>query len=96
MKYVLRMLANHHRRLAVLLRAAMPSESVAFLLCRRVQAADVVIYLADEVVEVNVQDYLRQTHDIASVTPLAMASVAKRARGKDRVIVMAQIGRAHV
>ena len=91
MKYVLRMLANHHRRLAVLLRAAMPSESVAFLLCRRVQAADVVIYLADEVVEVNVQDYLRQTHDIASVTPLAMASVAKRARGKDRVIVMAHL-----
>jgi molybdopterin/thiamine biosynthesis adenylyltransferase len=91
MKYVLRMRAAHHRRLAALLRAAMPSESVAFLLCRRSEAYGSVVYLADEVIEVDARDYAQQAHNIASVTPLAMARVAQLAREKGRVIVMAHL-----
>jgi hypothetical protein len=91
MNYALRMLADHHRRLAALLRAAMPSESVAFLLCRRAEGHGAVILLADEVVEVDASDYVRRGEDIASVTPLAMARVAQAARIKGRVIVMAHL-----
>lgn len=91
MNYVLRMRADHHRRLAALLRTAMPAESVAFLLCRRVQAHGAVIYLCDEVIGVDHSDYVRQAEDIASVTPLAMARIAQRARESNRVIVMAHL-----
>jgi hypothetical protein len=91
MNYVLRMRAEHHRRLAALLRAAMPSESVAFLLCRRAEAQGTVLYLADEVVEVVACDYAHQAPDIASVNPLAMARMAQRARVNGRVIVMAHL-----
>lgn len=91
MNYVLRMRADHHRRLAALLRAAMPAESVAFLTCRRVQARDAVIYLVDEIVDVDRADYAAQGEDIASVTPLSMARVAQKAREANRVIVMAHL-----
>ena len=86
MNYVLRMRVGHHRRLAALLRAAMPAESVAFLLCRRAPSADGVVFLVDEVIEV-----AAQAHDIASVAPLVMARVAQQARAGNRVIVMAHI-----
>ena len=87
MNYVLRMRADHHRRLAALLRAAMPAESVAFLTCRRVQARDALIYLVDEIVDVDRADYAAQGEDIASVTPLAMARVAQKAREANRVLI---------
>lgn len=91
MKYVLRLRAEHHRRLAALLRAAMPSESVAFLLCRRAEARDKVVYLADDVLAVDSNEYARQAEDIASVTPMAMARIAQTARAKGRVVVMAHL-----
>lgn len=91
MNHVLRMRAEHHRRLAALLQAAMPDESVAFILCRRIPAHDAVIYLADEVIAVEHHEYARRAHDIASVTPLTMARVAQRARATERVIVMAHL-----
>jgi len=91
MNYVLRMRVGHHRRLAALLRAAMPAESVAFLLCRRAPSADGVVFLADEVIEVEPSAYAAQAHDIASVAPLVMARVAQQARAGNRVIVMAHI-----
>jgi hypothetical protein len=91
MNYVLRMRVEHHRRLAVLLRAAMPHESVAFLLCRRVQGRHRVMYLADEVVEIGLQDYAVRGSDIASVNPLAMARIAQRARAAGRVVAMAHL-----
>ena len=52
MHYVLRMRVGHHRRLAALLRAAMPAESVAFLLCRRAPSARGVVFLVDDVIDV--------------------------------------------
>lgn len=91
MNYVLRMRVGHHRRLAALLRAAMPAESVAFLLCRRAQSADGVVFLVDSVIEVEPEAYAAQAHDIASVAPLAMARIAQQARADDRVIVMAHL-----
>lgn len=91
MNYVLRMRAGQHRRLAALLRAAMPAESVAFLLCRRAPSADGVAFLVDDVIEVGPSDYLSQAHDIASITPLAMARIAQKARAGNRVIVMAHL-----
>jgi molybdopterin-synthase adenylyltransferase len=91
MSHVLRMRGEHHRRLAELLRAAMPHESVAFLLCRRVQGRDRVVYLADEIMEIDPQDYAVRGPDIASVNPLAMARVAQRARAMGRVIAMAHL-----
>jgi molybdopterin/thiamine biosynthesis adenylyltransferase len=91
MNYVLRMRANHHRRLAALLQAAMPAESVAFLTCRRVQAQDAVIFLVDEIVSVDHIDYGAQAEDIASITPQAMASIAQKARQANRVVVMAHL-----
>lgn len=77
MNYVLRMRVGHHRRLAALLRAAMPAESVAFLLCRRVPSADGVVFLVDSVIEVEPGAYAAQAHDIASVAPLTMARIAQ-------------------
>lgn len=91
MNYVLRMRANHHRRLAALLRAAMPAESVVFVLCRRVQAQRAVIFLVDKILDVDRGEYAAQGEDIASVTPLAMARVAQSARVSNRVIVMAHL-----
>lgn len=91
MNYVLRMRVGHHRRLAALLRAAMPAESVAFLLCRRASSADGVVFLVDDVIEVEPSAYAAQAHDIASVAPLVMARVAQQARTDNRVIVMAHI-----
>lgn len=73
MNYVLRMRVGHHRRLAALLRAAMPAESVAFLLCRRAPSADGVVFLVDEVIELEPSAYAAQAHDVASVAPLVMA-----------------------
>lgn len=91
MNYVLRMRVGHHRRLAALLRAAMPAESVAFLLCRRAPSADGVVFLVDEVIEVGPGAYVCRANDIASVAPLAMARVAQQARAGNRVIVMAHL-----
>ena len=91
MRYVLRMREDHHRQLAALLRAAMPKESVCFVLCRRATGAGAVIYLVDEVIAVDEIEYARQDTDIASVMPLAMAHVAQRARGRDRIVAMAHI-----
>ena len=91
MNYVLRMRVGHHRRLAALLRAAMPAESVAFLLCRRAPSADGVVFLVDQVIEVEPSAYAAQAHDIASVAPLAMAHIAQRAAAGNRVIVMAHL-----
>ncbi|WP_186830517.1 ThiF family adenylyltransferase [Mitsuaria sp. TWR114] len=91
MRYVLKMRGVHHRRQAALLRAAMPRESVCFLLCRRVGVEDDVIYLVDDIVPVEPTDYIEQAEDIASVSPAAMSSVAKRARADGRVIVMAHL-----
>lgn len=91
MNYVLRMRVGHHRRLAALLRAAMPAESVAFLLCRRAPSVNGVVFLVDEVIEVEPSAYAAQAHDIASVAPLAMAHIAQQARADDRVIVMAHL-----
>lgn len=91
MRYVLKMRGVHHRRQAALLRAAMPRESVCFLLCRRVGMDDDVIYLVDDVVAVEPTDYIEQAVDIASVSPAAMSAVAKRARVDGRVIVMAHL-----
>lgn len=91
MRYVLRMREDHHRQLAALLRAAMPEESVCFVLCRRAVGAETVVYLADEVIPVDRLDYARQDVDIASVTPMAMARVAQRARELGRVVIMAHI-----
>lgn len=91
MNYVLRMRAEHHCRLAALLRAAIPSESVAFLLCRRAEAHGTVVYLAEDVVAVETCDYTRQAKDIASISPMAMARIAHTARVRGRVIVMAHL-----
>lgn len=91
MNYVLRMRVDHHRRLAALLRAALPAESVAFLLCRRAPSADGVVFLVDSVIEVEPGAYTAQAHDIASVAPLTMARIAQQARADDRVIVMAHL-----
>lgn len=91
MNYVLRMRIGHHRRLAALLRAAMPAESVAFLLCRRASSSDGVVFLVDDVIEVEPSAYGAQAHDIASVAPLVMARVAQQARAGNRVIAMAHI-----
>lgn len=91
MNYVLRMRVGHHRRLAALLRAAMPAESVAFLLCRRAPSANGAVFLVDEVIEVEPGAYAAQAHDIASVAPMVMARVAQQARAGNRVIVMAHI-----
>lgn len=91
MRHVLRLRAEHHRRLAALLRAAMPSESVSFLLCRRAVGSDAVVYLADEVIEVAAVEYAEQQFNIASVAPPAMARVAQRARERGRVVVMAHL-----
>lgn len=91
MNYVLRMRVGHHRRLAALLRAAMPAESVAFLLCRRAPSVHGVVFLVDLVIEVEPGAYAAQAHDIASLAPLAMARIAQQARADDRVIVMAHL-----
>jgi len=91
MKFILRMRAVNHRRLADLLRAAMPSESVAFILCRRIESAERTVFLVDEVVEVLRSDYVMREHDIASVSPLGMARVAQQARQAGQVIVMAHL-----
>lgn len=91
MNYVLRMRVGHHRRLAALLRAAMPAESVAFLLCRRAPSADGVVFLVDEVIAVEPGAYAAQADDIASVAPLTMARIAQQARASNRVIVMAHL-----
>lgn len=91
MNYVLRMRVGHHRRLAALLRAAMPAESVAFLLCRRASSAHGVVFLVDDVIDVEPGAYAAQAHDIASIAPLAMARVAQQARAGNRVIVMVHI-----
>ena len=91
MNYVLRMRVGHHRRLAALLRAAMPAESVAFLLCRRAPSVHGVVFLVDSVIEVEPGAYAAQAHDIASVAPLTMARIAQQARADDRVIVMAHL-----
>lgn len=91
MNYVLRMRVGHYRRLAALLRAAMPAESVVFLLCRRAPSADGVVFLVDEVIEVEPSAYAAQAHNIASVAPLVMARIAQRARDGDRAIIMAHI-----
>jgi len=91
MKYIMRVRADLHRRLAGLLQAAMPSESVAFVLCRRIEAAEAVIYLADEVLQVWDDDYLARAEDIASVSPGAMSRVAQRAKSDNRVIAMVHI-----
>lgn len=91
MNYVLRMRIGHHRRLAALLRAAMPAECVAFLLCRRAPSAHGVVFLVDDVVEVEPGAYATQAHDIASVAPLAMARITQQARAGNKVIVMAHL-----
>lgn len=91
MNYNLRMTREVHRRLAALLRAALPSESVCFILCRRVNCLDAVSFLADGLVEVSAEDFRLQGPDIASVSAPAMAAVAKRARLEDRVVVMAHL-----
>jgi molybdopterin-synthase adenylyltransferase len=91
MNYVLRMRSEHHRRLAALLQVAMPAESVTFLLCRRAVARNKVIFLVDEIIRVDQSDYAAQAEDIASITPLAMARIAKHAREKNRNIVMAHL-----
>ena len=91
MNYVLRMRVGHHRRLAALLRAAMPAESVAFLLCRRAPSAGGVVFLVDDVIDIEPSAYAAQAHNIASVAPLAMARIAQQACAGNRVIVMAHL-----
>lgn len=91
MKLILRMRAENHRRLADLLRAAMPSESVAFMLCRRIVSTERTVFLVDQVIEVLRSDYVDRDHDIASVSPLGMARVAQKARESGLVIVMAHL-----
>ncbi len=91
MRYVLKMRGVHHRRLAELLQAAMPRESVCFLFCRRVPAGEDVIYLVDDVLPVSDADYVLQEEDIASVSPGAMAAAAKQARLQNRAVVMVHL-----
>jgi molybdopterin/thiamine biosynthesis adenylyltransferase len=91
MNYVLRMRVGHHRRLAALLRAAVPAESVAFLLCRRAPSAGGVVFLVDDVIDIEPSAYAAQARDIASVAPLAMARIAQQACAGNRVIVMAHL-----
>lgn len=91
MKYVLRITRYAHRRLADLLREALPAESVAFLLCRREPGSSAVVYLVDDVVAISPAEYMRQDVDIANVSPAAMARVSKLARAGGSVIVMAHL-----
>ena len=69
----------------------MPSESVAFMLCRRVAAFERTLYLCDQVLEVGADEYAIQDHNIASVAPSAMARTAKAARNRGLIVVMAHL-----
>jgi molybdopterin-synthase adenylyltransferase len=91
MNYVVRIRSVHHRRFAALLQAAMPAESVAFLLCRRSEGARRIVYLSDEVVEVHPHEYLKRADDIASVSPECMARVARIARERNLLVVMMHV-----
>ncbi|MBX5460991.1 MAG: ThiF family adenylyltransferase [Steroidobacteraceae bacterium] len=91
MNYVVRIRSVHHRRFAALLQAAMPAESVAFLLCRRSEGAQRIVYLSDDVVEVQTHEYLKRSDDIASVSPECMARVARIARERNLVVVMMHV-----
>lgn len=91
MKYVMRMRATHHRLLAQHLQAGLPSESVAFLFCRRFNNTHQVTYLVQEVLELNDAEYMTRAPDIASISPSAMSRAAQFARENGYVIVMAHI-----
>lgn len=91
MNYNLRMTREVHRRLAALLRAALPSESVCFILCRRFSGLDAVTFLTDELIEIPVEEFRMQGPDIASVSAPAMAAIAKQARLGEHVVVMAHL-----
>jgi len=91
MKYKLRLTGEFHRRLAGALRAALPRESVVFLLCRRIESVDAVVFLAGELVSPQASDYRMQDTDIASIAPAAMVAVAKRARQRGLIVIMAHV-----
>lgn len=91
MKYSIRMRVTHHRRLAEVLRAAVPAESVAFLLCRRCEGARGVIYLVDEVLAVPDDKYEIRSPVFASVSASFMARIAQKAKCANQTIVMTHI-----